>query len=140
MPRLSEVEVNTLLAEAARHHEVVARTYSVRLAVDLLPQPISIQADADLLARVIDNLLNNAISYSPPDGAVRITAEALPDGTVPGSYHVRIRVADEGPGIDPAVRQHLFEEYSTGQSEAVRKKKFGLGLAFFAACRRAACR
>jgi signal transduction histidine kinase len=129
-PRLYPVDVNTLLAEAARHYELVARNYSVHLAVDLLPQPVSIQADADLFARVIDNLLNNAISYSPSSGTVRLTAEALPSGTVHGPLHVRIRVADEGPGIDPAVRKHLFEEYAAGQDIPGRKKNFGLGLAF----------
>jgi signal transduction histidine kinase len=130
VPRLSEVEVNALLAEAARHHEVVARTYSVRLAVDLLPQPVSLQADADLLARVIDNLLDNAISYSPADGTVRLAAEAIPVDAATGSSRVRIRVSDEGPGIDPAVRQYLFEEYASAQGGQGRKKNFGLGLAF----------
>jgi signal transduction histidine kinase len=125
-PRLYPVDVNTLISEAARHYEVVAQTYAVRLAVDLLPRPISIQADADLLARVIDNLLSNAISYSPSSGTVRLAAEALAQG----SSSVRIRVMDEGPGIDPAVRQHLFEEYAAGQDIPGRKKNFGLGLAF----------
>ncbi|WP_084528972.1 HAMP domain-containing sensor histidine kinase [Nocardia crassostreae] len=62
--------------------------------------PATVTARPQALARVVDNLLDNATKYSPPDTAVAIHI----DGT-------RLAVRDHGPGIDPADRQAIFDRF-----------------------------
>jgi signal transduction histidine kinase len=80
-------------------------------------------ADRDLLLRVLQNLIGNAIRFSPHGGRVRVGAEPLPGE--PGE--LRVTVADEGPGVAPEVRDRLFEKFATGRHEG---RGTGLGLHF----------
>lgn len=78
--------------------------------------------DPDALDRVLKNLVGNAIKYSPPGSAVRVTARATPEG-------VEMAVVDEGRGIPAEALPHVFEPYyrAPGAGEAVTG--LGLGLA-----------
>lgn len=75
-----------------------------------------VECDAELMQRVLTNLVSNAIKYSPPDGvvSVRISPE-------------EVRVCDQGPGIEPEMRERIFEKYGQAQR---KKYSTGLGLAF----------
>lgn len=74
--------------------------------------------DADHFRLVVDNLLRNALHHSPPGGRVRISLQPI------GGRSWRLRVRDEGGGIDPALMPRLFEPFVTG-----RRSGTGLGLA-----------
>lgn len=65
--------------------------------------------DAFRLRQVIDNLLTNAIKYTPADGAVTVT-------TVQDDEAITIRIADTGIGIEPEDLPHIFEPYYRGRS------------------------
>jgi signal transduction histidine kinase len=86
------------------------------------------QWDADQLRQVFVNVIANAIDASQKNASVRIatelfTAEGNGDGQ-PRKYYARIRIADEGKGMDKATRERIFEPfYST------KKRGTGLGLA-----------
>src|SRR5690606_16181055 len=71
----------------------------------------------------IDNVIDNAISFSPPDGLVCIAATLLGD-------EVHVKVDDDGPGIDPTQREAIFRRF---HSERPNGEAFGrhsgLGLA-----------
>jgi two-component system sensor histidine kinase ChvG len=75
------------------------------------------------LGRVVTNLLDNALSFSPPGGTVTVRAAALTDG-------VEISVSDEGPGIPPESIDKIFERFYSDrpQSDRTRGKNSGLGL------------
>jgi signal transduction histidine kinase len=73
------------------------------------------------LARLCVALLDNAVQHSPRGGEVDVTVDTDPQ-------HVEIRVADRGPGIDPAHRERVFERFARS-GEAGRRRGFGLGLA-----------
>lgn len=75
------------------------------------------------LGRVVTNLLDNALSFSPPGGTVTVRAAALSDG-------VEISVSDEGPGIPPESIDKIFERFYSDrpQSDRTRGKNSGLGL------------
>ncbi|MDP2391259.1 MAG: ATP-binding protein, partial [Acidobacteriota bacterium] len=77
-----------------------------------------IDVDAELIGRVIQNLVANAISYAPPGSVVRIEASADGDG-------VRLAVTDGGTGVAAAVQPRLFQKFAS-----TRKGGTGLGLAF----------
>lgn len=88
-------------------------------------EDLIVNADTDLLETALENLIENAISFSPPGGAVRINATAH-DG------RCRILVSDEGPGIDPADLQRVFERYISKRPEPAdgdgAAAHFGIGL------------
>jgi two-component system sensor histidine kinase GlrK len=89
-------------------------------------RPRLISGDDDAIAQVLDNLLENAIKFSPPGGGgtVRVT---LSDTNTPGG--VLITVADEGPGIAAAEKERVFDRfYQTEAGRAVASRGAGLGL------------
>lgn len=81
-----------------------------------------VNGDPAQLTRVIENLLANAVSFSPPDGVVRIAATRL-------SSHVVLTVDDDGPGIPESAREAIFERFHSDRPEAESfGKHSGLGL------------
>jgi two-component system sensor histidine kinase ChvG len=82
-----------------------------------------VMGDGHRLERAIDNVIDNAISFSPPGGLVCIAATRLGD-------EVQVRVDDDGPGIDPAQREAIFRRFHSerSQGEAFGRHS-GLGLA-----------
>jgi signal transduction histidine kinase len=121
--RASDIGLDALLAEVVAAHDAKARIAEVTLVHSGEVQ--SIVADADLLRRVIENLLDNAIRHAPNGTEVRVTA-ARSQSTV------EIRVADAGPGIPPEMREKIFERFVQVESgeRAVTRTGHGLGLAF----------
>jgi signal transduction histidine kinase len=86
-------------------------------------------ADPDLVARILENLLGNAIKFTAPGGQVTITAEAV-DTSAPTSEAqtmLQVGIQDTGPGIADDVRPHLFQKFATGRESG---RGSGLGLAF----------
>lgn len=87
---------------------------------------LNCSADPELLRRTLENLIINALKYSPPKATIRL------DATQPESGWVEIRVADDGPGIAETNRDRIFDKYTrldrdvTGGEAGSR----GLGLAF----------
>ncbi len=74
------------------------------------------------LERVFDNLLDNAISFSPPQGRVRISATRTLDQVI-------VKVDDDGPGVPPQSRQTIFDRFHSDRPEAEFGQHSGLGLA-----------
>jgi two-component system sensor histidine kinase/response regulator len=84
-------------------------------------QPVRVTADADLILRVIYNLLANAVKFTPDSGDIRVAIEQVENG-------VRFSVRDNGPGIPPEYHGRIFEKF--GQVDAQRRDSTGLGLTF----------
>jgi two-component system sensor histidine kinase KdpD len=85
---------------------------------DSLPR---VRVDPALLERAIANIVDNALSFSPPEQPVRITADTV------GSRLV-LRVIDHGPGIPPADRERVFQPFQR-LGDASGRGGVGLGLA-----------
>jgi len=88
------------------------------------PYPVRATADPDLIARVIQNLLGNAIKFASQSVEAKVVIES-------GDDFVRVSVSDNGPGIPPEYHERIFEKF--GQVEARqqgRKFSTGLGLTF----------
>ena len=97
------------LAELARsrlqHFARYASQRQVHLEIIPAPQPVGqVFADADRLAQVLDNLLDNAIRYSPVGGTVTVVITQEMD-------QITCRVCDEGPGIPPEHLPLIFERF-----------------------------
>lgn len=105
---MNPVDVGRVLAASVESFRPAANAGGVTLTLEVEPELIA-HADAFRLRQVIDNLLTNAVKYTPADGAVTITATE--DGTA-----LSITVADTGIGIEPDELPHIFEPYFRGQS------------------------
>ncbi|MEO7239927.1 MAG: HAMP domain-containing sensor histidine kinase [Sphingomicrobium sp.] len=75
------------------------------------------------LARAMDNIIDNAVSFSPPGGLVEIAATHVGD-------NVRIRIDDEGPGVPPEAREAIFNRFHSVRPDGEHfGRHSGLGLA-----------
>ena len=81
-------------------------------------------ADPILIGRVLQNLLDNAIKFTPADGLVRVTACVQEKD---GHRLIWVSVSDTGPGIPAEVQPRLFQKFIRGEQ---RERGSGLGLAF----------
>lgn len=122
-PRLGDVDLAKLLGEVVEAHEVKARVAGVTLARAV--EVDTVRADIDLLRRVLENLLDNALRHAPEASEVRVTALSR-DGAV------ELRVADAGPGISKEMRDKIFERFVQieGGDRVVTRAGRGLGLTF----------
>lgn len=94
-----------------------------RLQVDLPADLPDVRADADRAAQVLAELIANAAEFAPAGSAIAVRVTAAPDG-------VTTEVADQGPGIDPAVLDRLFEPFFQADGTSTREHGgMGLGLA-----------
>ncbi|MFA5112657.1 MAG: PAS domain-containing sensor histidine kinase [Desulfobaccales bacterium] len=107
-------EVITLLQPLAEDKDIALETH-------LFPALPPLTADPLLFRRVLENLLENAIKYSPAPSRVTLTAAAEDPA-------IRVTVQDQGPGIPPDDLDHLFEVFYRGAREG-DSRGFGLGLA-----------
>ena len=90
-----------------------------------VPEEIgTIQADADKLTQILDNLLGNAVKYSPGGGVVSVIAEDEGDS-------VRIDVSDEGMGIPERHRDKIFERFHQVDDDIEHKAVSGTGIGLY---------
>ena len=87
---------------------------------DVPPQELSFISDTTILDLIFENLISNAIKYTPSGGTITLRAHA-------GTRHVYLDVADTGMGIPQAERSRLFNAFYRA-TNAGRGKGYGLGL------------
>ncbi len=117
------VEINALLTHVGQQYEAEARQRSVALKFALQPDLPVLHGDALALARVVSNLVSNALKFTPRNGHVTFSSKWR-NGEVVAS------IADTGPGIPPAEVPLLFEKYHRGTTS---REVEGTGLGLFIA-------
>ena len=109
-----------LIESVLADHKVAALARQLELEITL--QPVEIDGDRAKLQTLIDNLVSNAIKFSPEQGRLHIRLEQQGDQAV-------IEVADSGPGIPEEERRRVFDAFYQGSSSAiVHVRGTGLGL------------
>ncbi len=96
--------------------------HQLTLTVDVPDLP-EVMIDADMIDRVLANLLDNAIKFTPNHGQIAIRATQHAD-------HIAVRVIDTGRGIPPDQRQRFFDRFTQAAGDQARTRGFGLGLTF----------
>jgi signal transduction histidine kinase len=114
------LDVAPLLADVAELYGAVAEENGIALTVQA-PERLPTFGDRELIQQAVANLVDNAVKFSPPGGAVRLSATLTPTG-------VEIAVVDQGPGIPEADRARAAERFFRGES-ARNTPGSGLGLA-----------
>jgi len=115
------VALDALVREVARSHELAMRAKGQRLALEL--SRLSVDADPEKLRSILDNLIGNAVKFTPAGGT--ITVAVLPVGD-----EAAIDVVDTGPGVPAEEREAVFDSFFRGRAKASgRIEGTGLGLA-----------
>ncbi len=127
--RDAPMELEEAVRETARIQFQSLCQKSLRLHLEFPPDLPDIMADRDRIKQVIANLLHNAISFSPNEGEIIISAEILEetDPCDPTAW-VRVSVSDQGVGIDEKDFDVIFEKYTPGNADTLRDKPKGAGL------------
>jgi signal transduction histidine kinase len=122
----AEADPAALIEEAVNPITPLAFQKRVRLVRDVAPGLPVLHADADLLRRVLVNLLGNAIKFTPANGAVTVSARPAGDGGA-----VLFAVRDTGEGIPQEAFGRIFEKFGQVEERAAgRTMSTGLGLTF----------
>jgi two-component system sensor histidine kinase GlrK len=116
------VVLDALVAEATKAHELAAQSKGLRLVIDA--QSAMVEADPEKLRSIVDNLISNAVKFTPPGGTITVKARAPAGEAV-------IEVMDSGPGVPAEERESIFNLFFRGRTkgDSARIKGSGLGLA-----------
>jgi two-component system sensor histidine kinase/response regulator len=119
---LTDCDVVDMCQEVLAKLSSLTRDRKLSFTAPVLPKKIP--ADVDLISRVIQNLLGNALKFTPRAGKISVQIE-------PGENFVRVSIHDNGPGIPAEDREHVFEKFFQVSSRAKgHKYSTGLGLTF----------
>jgi two-component system sensor histidine kinase VicK len=115
-------DLSAWLGERLAVHQLAAEEKHLSLALDLPPQRVQANLNADLFGRLVDNLVSNALKFTPAGGRVTV-------GLREGPSSVLLTVQDTGVGIPEALQGRLFEKFSPASRAGVRgETSTGLGL------------
>jgi len=118
----TDVELRAVLGDVVELYEPLAHERGVTLELDA-PQPGVCKGEIDLLFQMFANVLDNAIKYTPEQGAIRVQ---LRPGLAGDGHSVVI--ADSGPGIPDAERKNVFRRFYRVESSRSEHPGHGLGL------------
>jgi two-component system heavy metal sensor histidine kinase CusS len=131
IPRLEEgglelkprpIDATGLIEEVRLASVSAAQFRRLKLEVEV-PGGLELQGDRPLLLRVVENLVTNALRYTPPNGRVRLEAGTDESGTY-------FAVRNDGTPIALEQRERLFDKYTQGDKEKSTRSGYGLGLYF----------
>ncbi len=115
------VALEVLLREVADVHQLEAQAKQQTVALDV--SPASIDADGEKLRTVFDNLVGNALKFTPEGGKISLVLKDEQES-------VRVEVIDNGPGVPPDERRSIFDTFFRGRAKSGgRVEGSGLGLA-----------
>lgn len=98
------VNLSEVVAAAVRQYEEAARRKHIEIRMELPSGPCDVLADAAALDQILDNLLSNALKFSPPEKLILIRVEAQPSAFA-------CCIQDQGPGFTPEDKAKMFRRY-----------------------------
>jgi two-component system sensor histidine kinase GlrK len=113
--------LDALVLDVARPHQLAVQAKGQRLELDL--DKVNVEADPEKLRSIIDNLLGNAVKFTPAGGTIRVLTRAA-------DREAMVDVIDSGPGVPMEERESIFDSFFRGRAKASgRIEGTGLGLA-----------
>ncbi|MCU0346889.1 MAG: HAMP domain-containing histidine kinase [Saprospiraceae bacterium] len=122
-PRKEPFFIAELAQDVHQKYQIIAKQKGITLQLDQPKDLPMVFADLGLVERVIQNLMDNALKFTPQGGKVSIALRAMDSS-------VEVRIADTGPGIPESEQSAIFERYRKAASGHVQQSAgAGLGLA-----------
>jgi signal transduction histidine kinase len=120
---LSQVDLQKVVQDARERALPRAQLLGAEIATHLTPDPVPVEADASQLGRILDNLINNGLTYTtrPPTLSISVSCEGA---------RALVRVADNGAGIPASERERVFERFHRTNDPGFRHVA-GTGLGLF---------
>ena len=124
--RFEPCDLSAVIKAAMAEFESPAERRWLHLEADLPERPLTVEGDAERVRQVLDNLLENALRFSPDGGVVQVQVRAFSEG----SGFALIAVADAGPGVPDEEKTRIFERFhQTAAGRSRPGRGVGLGLA-----------
>jgi len=120
-PRRQRVDLALLVQQAVVRHSPAAERKGIDLGADIGSAPVYVDADPQQIDVLLDNLIGNAIRYTPSGGRIDAVAQLQADRPA-------LLVRDTGPGIDLAERDRVFDRFYRGEAGQNDKAGPGSGL------------
>lgn len=118
----SRTELDTLLLETYEKYEPAARERKLHLQISLPGEALApCLCDKERIGQTLSILIDNAFSYTPAGGTVRLCAETL-------DKYFAVSVADNGPGIPDDQKEKIFDRFYRADDARSSRDHFGLGL------------
>lgn len=117
---LHPVIIQNVLKASREEMTNMAQAKGHQLEFQMPHQPLMVMADPDKLALVFNNILNNAVRFTPDGGAIEVVAR-------PEHKDVRIEIRDNGIGIPPSELENIFKEFYQVEDH-MRRRHGGMGL------------
>nr|WP_217908368.1 ATP-binding protein [Burkholderia glumae] len=118
---IEPVALDEVLAGCVSAYAIVAQKRGIDLGIEAT-EPAVIDADIGALRVMINNVLDNAVKYTPDGGRIDVSLGFAPDGPA------LVRIADSGPGIPPDERERVFDRFYRDSSARARTDVSGSGL------------
>jgi two-component system, NtrC family, sensor histidine kinase GlrK len=116
----TEFRLRPLVKQVLENQQLTLLSQRVRL--DVRVDDVTLVADRGKIRLILENLVSNAVKYSPKGGTIHLQARTV-------ASQVRLDVADSGPGIPPEDRAHVFDAFYTGRAaKTTAVKGTGIGL------------
>ena len=103
--RPAQVDLGALVSGVVERHRAAAAVKRIALTAEVAKQAVVVQADSEAVCQVLDNLVSNAIKFSPPDKSVKVSMMPSAAG------FARCVVQDEGPGFTADDQEKMFSRY-----------------------------
>lgn len=114
--------ISELAQDVAANYQVLAKSKNITIRLNQAKKLPLVFADLSLVERVIQNLMDNALKFTPEGGYIDIEVIAMEN-------NVEIRVKDSGPGIPKSEQPYIFDRYRRAERTGHKKEGTGLGLA-----------
>jgi two-component system, sensor histidine kinase and response regulator len=125
------VDLNQLVEQVEQSQEIVARLKKITLISRLPLETRQVWLDDNLFHRLLDNLISNALKFSPPESTVIVQLEYLAEEQdLAARPQFRLQVIDQGPGIPEEDRQRIFDKFEVVALKQRNITQVGLGLTF----------
>ncbi|MEM6726795.1 MAG: HAMP domain-containing sensor histidine kinase, partial [Bacteroidota bacterium] len=122
-PKKEPFFITELAQDMIHKYEILAKEKNIEIQLELDPNIPLVFADVGLVERVLQNLLDNALKFTPSDGKVTLEIEEK-------GKSVQVKVLDTGPGVPDHVQSLIFDRYQQAKHQGDKTKMgAGLGLA-----------
>lgn len=120
-PQKEPFFISELANDIFQKYQILAEEKGIKMNLNMPEDLPLVFADISLVERVMQNLMDNALKFTPKDGSVTIELNAM-------EKNVEVKVADTGPGIPENEQSFIFERYRRAEKQKGSSNGTGLGL------------